>query len=116
MLANPHHHRKRRGPNHEFSMRQQRKLEGRLSGDGFQRVYFQTHKHGNRLARLRVVPEARGKAVAGGRRKAQRRGEFCGRDEKGTATPSEFRPQDPRGSTGSPRGTCEPYSYSCNYH
>jgi hypothetical protein len=60
-------------------MRQQRKLEGRLSGDGFQRVYFQTHKHGNRLARLRVVPEARGKAVAGGRRKAQRRGEFCGR-------------------------------------
>jgi len=76
---NLHNHGKQRGPSHQMSKRQQRKLEGCLSGAGLQRVYFQTHKHGNRLARLRVVPAARGKATVGGRAKAQRKGEFCGR-------------------------------------
>jgi len=70
---------KHRGPEHQASPRQQRKLAGRASGRGFERVYFETHKHGPRSQRRRLVPAARGKAVVGGRVKAQRRGEFCGR-------------------------------------
>ena len=70
---------KRRGPEHTLSSRQQRKLDGRLSGEGFQRVYFQPRPQGTRRMLRAVVPEARGKATVGGRRKAQRRGEHAGR-------------------------------------
>ena len=69
----------RSGPDHSLSGRQQRKLDGRLSGRGFARVYFEPHKHGPRRARRAVMPEARGKAVVSGRVKARRRGEYCGR-------------------------------------
>ena len=69
----------RSGPEHALTRRQQRKLEGRLSGRGFKLVYFETSKYGPRRSRRAAVPSSRGKALVSGRVKAQRRGEHAGR-------------------------------------